>query len=171
MGAAILFPRFLRKLQHIWRSEEKQNGCPMPPLSYIQASSTRSMLLLAHALDCLGWNKNVQEYQPYIGQNWAKVWRGSVGNTPSKYLPVVRAVDRLKIWIYFKSSIFSNAAPCLVGSQLLQRSQNLLIITAKYPGCLAARLAVGVAVCLPAERLPACYRGRATTAITTTRLK
>jgi len=39
MGAAILFPKILRKLQCIWRSNKKQNDCPMPPLQYVQAST------------------------------------------------------------------------------------------------------------------------------------
>ena len=45
MGAAVLFPKFLRKLQCIRRSHKKQNRCPMSPLEYIQACTANQMCL------------------------------------------------------------------------------------------------------------------------------
>ena len=45
MGPAVLFPKFLRKLQCIGRSHKKQNRCPMPPLEYIQTCTAHQMCL------------------------------------------------------------------------------------------------------------------------------
>jgi len=48
MGASVLFPKFLRKLQCIGRSHKKQNRCPMPHLEYIQACTHSSVLRLGN---------------------------------------------------------------------------------------------------------------------------
>ena len=45
MGAAVLFPNFLRKLQCIGRSHKKQNRSPMSHLEYIQACTGHQMCL------------------------------------------------------------------------------------------------------------------------------
>jgi len=68
MGAAVLFPKFLRKLQCIGRSHKKQNRCPMPPLEYIQACTAHQM--------CLKYNTSINslltnlDVFSYMCQKW-----------------------------------------------------------------------------------------------------
>jgi len=54
MGAAILFPKFLRKLQCIWWPHQKQNGCQMPPIQYVQASTVTQFILEGYIISSLG---------------------------------------------------------------------------------------------------------------------